>query len=66
MDKSFSASVKKLLCVQASLCKSLLCVNASLCQIFPVESIGVACFGAEMRFGAGFQLEEGGDDLRVR
>ena len=54
MDKSFPVSVKKVLCIQASLCKSLLCVNASLCQIFSVESVGVACFGAEIRFWSRF------------
>ena len=54
VDISLPVSVEKLLCVQASLCKSSLCVNASLCQIFSVESIGVACFGAEIRFWSRF------------
>ena len=54
VDKGLQVSVKKLLCAQASLCKSLLSVNASLCQIFSVESIGVACFGAEIRFWSRF------------
>ena len=53
VDKNFPISVKNI-CVQTSLCKSLLCVNASLCQTFSVESVGVACFGAEIGFWSRF------------
>ena len=71
MDKSFPVSVKKLLCVQASVCTSFSVQKLAVCKRFSASNLpcgkrkGRWLLRRDPFLEQVFQLESG-DDLRVR